>query len=95
MEEKRVKSLDIDLTAILREIEVLEEEYKTVVKQIERLKDDVESGDISNKAASRLTSKLKSERDAIKDAIKKVLSSSIDKAKEIQKVLDEKKSKIK
>ena len=95
MKEKHMKALDIDLTAILREIEVLEEEHKTVVKQIERLDADVASGDMSEKAAKRLKDKLNVERESIEEAIKRVLSDSIDKAKEIQEVLDKKKDEVK
>lgn len=88
MKEEEIKELDIDLTAILRQLSVLEKELQMVEEEINNLNNDVKSGHISNKAAEKINAKFVAERESLRSAIKSILEKSIDTAKQIQLMLD-------
>ena len=90
MREDEIKQLDIDLTAILRQLAVLEKELKMVEEEIVNLDKDVKSGDISPNAAEKIHSKFNAERESLKAAVRKVLEQSIKTTKNIQKNLESK-----
>jgi predicted nucleic acid-binding Zn-ribbon protein len=90
MKEDETKQLDIDMTAILRQLSVLEKELKMVEEEIANLEKDVSSGDISSNAADKIRGKFSAERESLRAAVRKVLEQSIQTSKNIQKTLETK-----
>ena len=90
MKEDEIKQLDIDLTTILRQLAVLEKELRMVDEEISNLQSDVNSGDISDRAAEKVRAKFTAEKESLRSAIRKVLEDSIDTTKRIQETLKKK-----
>lgn len=90
MKEDEIKELDVDLTVVLRQLTVLEKEVEMVDEELENLKKDLGSGDISDRAAKKLESKFLAERGSLLSAIEKVLTESIEKSKKLQEILEKK-----
>ncbi len=90
MKEDETKGLGIDLTAVLRQLSVLERELGMVNEEIGRLNQDVKSGNISETAAEKLKPKFIAESESLRSAIRKVLEESIKDAKKIEETLKKK-----